>query len=495
MAKPFRPQRIVVIGAGFAGLSAAAYLAKAGHNVTVLEKNHQPGGRARVVHQQGFTFELGPSWYLMPDVFEDWFADFGFKPADYYELRALEPSYQVIGAAAQFTVPRPPAVFETFDKLEPGAGQQLRRLLVKAEREYTMVRGGLLELDGLDIRQAFRRDVLSYILNPELARSYHSRIKQYFRHPDLQHAMEFMTVFMGGSPRNIPAYYSLLAHVDMGLGGWYPMGGFGAVARGVESVAKHLGVMIQYGTEVEQIITQGSKVSGVRANGQAIAADAVVSGADYAFTETHLLDESDRSLGALYWKKKQLSPSALLLTLGLRRPVPGLLHHNLFLDSPWDRHFTEVFDQRVWSQNPLFYLCVPSKTDPQVAPAGHENLFFLAPMAAGTHPSQGVLEATANRLIRRVEQASGEPLEHNIVTQTIYGPDYFRHTFHALDGNAFGLSHTLRQSAVLRPPLRSRKVAGLYYAGQYTNPGTGVPMVLLSGKIVSKVIGKDPSEA
>ncbi|HEY6736390.1 MAG TPA: phytoene desaturase family protein [Candidatus Saccharimonadia bacterium] len=483
--------RVVVIGAGFGGLSAAAYLAQAGHAVTVLERAGQPGGRARVVRQAGFTFELGPSWYLMPDVFAEWFAQFGHRPADFYNLVALEPSYQVVGHDQTFSVPRPPAVFEVFERLEPGAGAALRQLLAKAEREYAEVRGGLLELDGLDWRQALRRDVLGYVLRPELARSYHGRIKRYFRSPALQQAMEFMTVFMGGSPHNIPAFYSLLAHVDMNLGGWYPMGGFGAVARAVAAVAQEQGARLEYGADVTAILVRGGRVAGVRAGGQAIPADLVVSGADYRFTETQLLPEAARSLPEAYWRRRQLSPTGLLVTLGVKGRVPNLLHHNLFFDTDWDRHFREVFQENVWSRDPLFYLCVPSKTDPGVAPAGHENLFVLAPMAAGTHPGQSELEAGADRLTARIERAAGQPFAASIVTRSVYGPEYFEREFHAAGGNAFGLSHTLTQSALLRAPLRSRRLPNLYYTGQSTNPGTGVPMVLLSGKIVSGIIMKD----
>lgn len=483
--------KIVVIGAGFGGLSAAAHLAKAGHAVTVLERNEAAGGRAKVATSGGFTFDLGPSWYLMPDVFDEWFANFGHRPSDFYELIALEPSYQVIGHDRRFGVPRPPAVFDVFEHYEPGAGDRLRQLLKRAEHEYAQVRGGLLELDGLDWRQALRPDVLGYILRPELARSYHGRIKQYVREPLLQQAMEFMTVFMGGSPKNIPAYYSLLAHVDMGLGGWYPMGGFGAVARAVEAVAREQGATIEYNREVEAIETRQGRVTGVRAGGEVWEADVVVSGADYHHTETALLADRDRSYSGSYWQRKQLSPSGLMVTLGVKRRLPNLLHHNLFFDTDWDRHFREVFDERRWSKAPLFYLCVPSRTDPHVAPAGHENLFALAPMAAGTRPSAAMLRQTADGIIRRIERAAGESFADDIVEQAVYGPDYFTNTFHAYGGNAFGLSHTLLQSAVLRPRLKSRKVAGLYYVGQYTNPGTGVPMVLISGKIVSKVIERD----
>jgi phytoene desaturase len=300
--------------------------------------------------------------------------------------------------------------------------------------------------------------------------------------------MEFMTVFMGGSPHNVPAYYSLLAHVDMGLGGWYPQGGFGAVAKAVEKVAKAAGAKFRYSVEVERIETENGLARAVWAGGERIVADVVVSAGDYADTETRLLDPMSRAYSSRYWKRKQMSPSGLIVTVGVNRKLPGLEHHNLFFDTDWDGHFNEVFDTKVWSERPLFYLCVPSRTDPGVAPAGHENLYFLAPMAAGTRPNKEQLNVGARALIARVETAIGQKFADDIEVMTPYGPDYFEETFHAYKGNAFGLAHTLTQSATLRPRLRSRKVKNLYYAGQYTNPGTGVPMVLISGKIVARLV-------
>lgn len=481
-------KRVVIIGAGFAGMSAAAYLAKAGYDVTVLERTGQPGGRAHVVHDHGYTFELGPSWYLMPDVFDEWFGAFGHKPSDFYELAALSPSYRIFNSDNTIDIDRAPKVYDTAEAIEPGAGKRLRTLVERTGREYTDVRAGLLELDGLRLGQGARADVLKFLLNPELARSYHGRIKHYVKNPDLQHALEFMTVFMGGSPHNIPAYYSLLAYVDMQLGGWYPMGGFGAVARAIEQVAREQGATFHYNTEVESIPVKLDRAIGVIAGGKIYKADIVISGADYHFTETQLLEPEHQSYTAKYWRSRQLSPSALLVTLGVSQKVPGLTHHNLFFDTDWEEHFDEVFKRKVWSRAPLFYLCAPSKTDPSVAPKGHENLFFLAPMAAGLKPTSSQLETTANSLISRVERATGSSFSAAITTKHIYGPDYFEQTFHALGGNAFGLSHTLTQSAVLRARMQSRRVPNLYYTGQYTNPGTGVPMVLLSGKVVSRLV-------
>lgn len=483
-------KRAVVIGAGFAGLSTAAYLARAGWSVEVFERGNQPGGRAHVVKHDGFTFELGPSWYLMPDVFEDWFADFGHKVSDFYDLVPLSPSYRVFGHGEPFDIGRPPEVFQTFEEREAGAGAKLKELLRKTAQEYSQVRGGLLDLDGLSLTQALRPDVLGFVLRPELARSYHGRMKRYFKDPALQQTMEFMTVFMGGSPKNVPAYYSLLAHVDMGLGGWYPMGGFGAVARALEAVAQEQGARFHYGAEVASIVVEDGQAHGVVVNGQLHEAEVVVSAADYQFTETKLLPKAAQTYPSSYWQRKQLAPSGLLVTLGVKRPVQGLEHHNLFFDTDWEGHFDEVFTRRTWSSNPLFYLCVPSKTDAGVAPEGQDNLFFLAPMAPGLTPTQTQMDDVADRLIKRVEQATNDAFSTDIVTRRVYAHQYFEQEFHASGGNAFGLSHTLLQSAVLRPRIRSKKVSNMYYSGQFTNPGTGVPMVMLSGKLVAGAVDR-----
>lgn len=483
-------KRIVVIGAGFGGMSAAAYLAQAGHQVTVVEKNDQPGGRAYTVTQDGYTWELGPSWYMMPDVFEEFFADFGKRVGDYYELRRLNPSYRVFdNQQDSLDVRDAAATIKLFDHISPGAGQGLAKLLRKTAAEYTAVRSGILTTDWLQWRQAFNPKVLTFLLNPEMVRSYDSRVSTYVQTDRLKRILEFMTVFMGGSPGNIPGMYTLLAHVDMGLKIWYPMGGFSAVARSFEALGVSLGVEYVYNAPVQEIMIEHGRTVGIKLeDGQVLACDVVVANADYHHVQTALLPTQAADISAGAWRRKVLSPSGLMVSLGVSKQLPELQHHNLFFDTDWGAHFKAVFTDKQWSPSPLFYLCAPAKTDPSVAPGGHENLFVLAPQAVGVEPTQQQLDDTVGRIIDRIEQRAGAPFKNAIVARDIRTQKYFTDAFNAYQGNAFGLAHTLRQSALFRPRLKSRKVQGLYFVGQYTNPGTGVPMVVLSGKTVAGVV-------
>lgn len=483
-------KKVVVIGAGFGGLSASAYLAQAGFEVTVLEKNNQPGGRAMVQKDQGFTFDLGPSWYMMPDVFDEFFAAFGHKASDYYQLQQLEPSYKVFTSDDAYNVGTLPQVKSLFEAKEAGAGKRLEALLSKTKNEYRAVRNGLLELDGTQYRQAFEPSAFRMLANPELIRSYHRRIDKYIKNPELQHILEFMTVFMGGSPRNIPALYSLLTYVDMGLGIWYPMGGFGSVVKAFESVAKEQGVQFIYDAAVERVVIGDHGAKSVISAGKTYEADIVLVNADYQYAQKTLIEQEYRDYHESYWKKRTLSPSGLLGYIGVGKRLEKLEHHNLFFDVDWDAHFTEVFDRKVWSKKPLVYVSCPSKTDPTVAPRGQENIFILAPMANGLRPTQDEMESVIDDIIVRIEKLSGQSIRSSIVYKDVRAHQYFEETFNAADGNAFGLAHTLGQSGPLRPRMQSKKLSNLFYVGQFTNPGTGVPMVVTSGKVVAKLIQK-----
>jgi phytoene desaturase len=481
-------KKVVVIGGGFGGLSAACYLARDGYDVTVLEKNMQVGGRAMVMKDGDFTFDLGPSWYMMPDVFEDFFADFGKKPSNYFDLVKLEPSYKIFFGNESFDVNTAPKVYDLFEKLEPGSSEKLKSLLSKTKYEYESVRKNLLEKSLSKPTEAIDRTALQMITRPELVGSYHRRVSRYFKDVRLQKILEFMVVFMGGSPKNIPALYSLLTHVDMGLGIWYPMGGMNKLVEAYVLLAKELGVKIHTDAEVIEIENQDSLASKVHTKSAIFEADIVVANADYHHVETVLLSEKKPHKK---WHKMTMSPSGLLIYLGLDTKVPALQHHNLFFDVDWDAHFAEVFDEKVWSEEPLFYVGVPSVTDPAVAPKGKENIFVLAPMASGIEVNEKQQLKTVDKIIERLSKHTGIAIADHIEVKHVKSHQYFLDTFNAYKGNAFGPAHTLNQSAIFRPNMRSKQVKNVYYVGQYTNPGTGVPLVTISGKVVAGVIQKD----
>ena len=484
-------KKVAIIGAGFGGLSAAAYLSRDGYDVTVFEKNNQPGGRAIVYKSKGFTFDMGPSWYMMPDVFEDFFSDFESYHSKYYHLKKLVPSYRVYNSTSHHDVrPLDEGGLGLFDDLEAGSAEQVKQLLKKTSKEYQHIRDHLLEKDYISPIDVIDSKALSMLANPELFRSYHARIKKTSRNEDIQKILEFMTVFMGGSPQNIPGVYSLLSHVDLGLGIWYPMGGFGTVAKAFESVAKQQGATVVYNAEVTKIHTTQHLASHLEVNGEKLHFDAIVANADYHHVETQLVPKNYQMYPERYWRKKVLSPSAMLVYLGVTKKVPGLLHHTMFFDADWHGHFDQVFNKKEWSSRPLFYIANPSKTDTTVAPKGYENIVMLAPLANGLNPSDAQVNELVESLIARIEAHTKTTISDSLAVKKVVMMDFFADTFNAYKGNAFGLAHTLGQSAMFRPRMQSRKLRNLFYVGQYTNPGTGVPMVVLSGKIVARVVGE-----
>ncbi len=478
-------KKVVIIGGGFGGLSAACYLARDGYDVTLLEKNDHVGGRGMVMKDKGYTFDLGPSWYMMPDVFEDFFADFGKKTSEYFELVKLDPSYKVFFANEQYDVHDAPEVFTLFEALEKGSSEKLKLFLKQTKEEYDTVRKNLLELAMTNPTDALNSSAIKMLSRPELVGSYHRRVKRYVKDERLQKILEFMVVFMGGSPKNIPALYSLLAYVDMGLGIWYPMGGMSRLAAAYEKLALELGVAIHTNREVVGITRKNGRANIVETVDEAFDADIVVANADYQHVETKLLGIESKK-----WDKMTMSPSGLLIYLGINKKIPFLRHHNLFFDVDWDAHFGEVFDQKVWSEEPLFYIGAPSVTDPSVAPKGKENIFILAPMASGIKVDKEQETRTVNKILERISKHTGVDIDKHTDVKHVRSHQYFIETFNAFKGNAFGPAHTLKQSAIFRPKMQSKHVQNLYFVGQFTNPGTGVPLVTISGKVVATLINK-----
>jgi phytoene desaturase len=481
-----KSKRVAIIGAGFGGLSAACYLAKAGLEVHVYEKLSQVGGRAHVAHDKGYKFELGPSWYMIPDMYEQVFTDNGAKALDYYALTRLDPSYKVFGPEESYDVGDTENFIRMCASIDPASEIPLRKYLAKAQSIYERIRPEVLVQGYSSKKELLHKDLRGYALQPSLALPLQRLLDKVTANADLQHILAFMTVFLGGSPKNIPGIYSLLNHVDMGLGIWYPEGGFERVVESYRELAEKHGAVFHLNSEVSSLRVANGSVQGIIVDKEPIDFDYVVNNADYHYFDRYLTPPNYRLMTEKKWDKKTLAPSGYMITLGLSKQIPELAHHNLFLDVDWDKHFSDVYDKKVWSESPQFYVCAPSKTDKTVAPKNCENLFILAPMAVSLAPTEAQKKALMENIIQRIEKRIGYQITSSIMTKKIYTTDYFTDTFHAYKGTAFGLAHTLTQSVALRPPVVHPKIKGVYSAGQFTNPGTGVPLVLLSGKIAAR---------
>jgi len=485
-------QRIVVVGGGFGGLSTACYLATEGADVTVVEKNEQLGGRASRLEVDGFRFDMGPSWYLMPDVFERFFGHFGRAPEDYYELTHLDPHYRVFWkdgdrVDAVSDVDAMKAVFESY---EDGAGEALERYLEQAERNYEVGMEHFVYTDRSRLRDFVDLDVLRNARGLTLLGSMGDHVGKYFDHPKLRQLVQYSLVFLGGSPSNTPALYSLMSHVDFGLGVHYPDGGLGAVVDAVVELGAELGVTYETGRPVTGI---RSAEDGLRVETDAgpLFADIVVSDADYAHTERELLAPQDRQYDDGYWDERTYAPSAFLLYLGVEGDVEPLAHHTLVLPEEWDGHFEAIFDEPGWPEDPAYYLCVPSETDDTVAPEGHSNLFALVPIAPGLEDDEATRQAYRDALLEDVATNTGVDLRDRIVVEECFTVSEFADRYNSTRGSALGLAHTLRQTGPLRPSHRSDALNGLYYTGAFTTPGIGVPMCLISGEHTAEAVLAD----
>ncbi|HEV2355224.1 MAG TPA: phytoene desaturase family protein [Puia sp.] len=479
--------RIAVIGAGFAGLSAASYLAVEGHEVEVFEKHAKPGGRARqFTTSQGYTFDMGPSWYWMPDVFERYFADFGTSPDEHYRLHLLDPAFHVVyGGGNILSVPDEyDRLKSLFDRIEPGGGARLDKFMRGAQFKYETAMRRLIYSPGLSVTEFMRADVLRGAWSLQLFTSLSRHLRKYFRDPRLLTLMEFPVLFLGGTANNIPALYSLMNYAGLKLGTWYPQGGFGKVVSSMETIAGNCGVAFHYDCPVERITTSKGRAEGVVVDRTVHRFDAVIGAADYHHVE-QLLPAEWRNYPESYWENRTMAPSCLVYYLGVRKRIRRLTHHTLFFDGNMEEHIRNIYRDPKWPENPQFYVGCPSKTDPTVAPADHENLFLLMPLAPGLADSDVMREQYFRMMIRRLELHAGEPIEPFIDFKASFGINDFISQYNAYRGNAYGLANTVRQTAIGKPRVRNRKLSNLFYAGQLTVPGPGVPAALVSGKIAA----------
>lgn len=482
-------QDIKIIGAGFSGLSAAMILAKHGLPVEIYEKNSTVGGRARQFTSEGFTFDMGPSWYWMPDVFDHLFEKVGFQTSDFYQLEKLDPSFtMVFNNQEALSIPANyKELRELFEKIESGAAKKLDAFMQSAEEKYNTGMKKLVYKPALSWREFVDIDILSGIFRLQLFSGYGRYVRRFFSDPRLISLMEFPVLFLGAMPSKTPALYSLMNYAGLKQGNFYPMGGFGKVIDAFVQIAKQLGVKISTNSDVEGIVTKGNHVAGLRINGEVYDADVVLGSADYQHVES-LLPSEYRHYSPAYWSKKIFAPSCLIYYLGVGKKIKNLTHHTLFFDANLEFHANEIYKDKKWPENPLFYVCAPSKTDTSVAPPGMENLFLLMPIAPGLEDSASIREYYFEKMMERLESFTGQRIRDDLVVKKSYCVSDFVNDYNAYKGNAYGLANTLNQTAFLKPKIRSKKLNNLYFAGQLTVPGPGVPPSLISGQIAAKLI-------
>lgn len=485
-------KKAIVIGAGFSGISTATSLATRGFEVTVLEKNSTPGGRARVFKEQGFTFDMGPSWYWMPDVFEKYFAQFGKSPADYYQLVRLDPSYTVVFGENDF-VHLPANIGQLaalFESIEPGSGVMLEKFLKQAAYKYQVGINDFVYRPSRSVTEFLSLKLLADVIRLDVFQSFHSHIRKFFHHHKILRLMEFPILFLGALPRNTPAMYSLMNYAEIALGTWYPMGGMHRIVEGMVQLAQEKGVKFLYNQDVQQIQVADREAHSVRTTTNLYYADVVIASADYHHVDATLLVPELRNYDEAYWNTRVMAPSSLLFYLGVDKKLKNLQHHNLFFDEELIPHAKEIYETPRWPTKPLFYVSAPSVTDAGVAPEGCENLFILIPVAPDLDDTEETREKYYHIVMDRLEKLTGQTIRDAVVFKRSYAHRDFKSDYNAFKGNAYGLANTLMQTALLKPSLKNKKVDNLYYTGQLTVPGPGVPPSLISGLVVANEVCK-----
>ena len=483
-------KKITIIGSGFSSLSAACYLAKSGHQVNIYEKNNSPGGRARQLKKDGFVFDIGPSWYWMPDVFEKFFNDFGKSVNDYYKLERLDPGYQVYFGKNDsiYIGDHLEKIYDVFEGVEKGSAQKLKKFIKKAADNYKIAINDLVYRPGLSPLE---------LITPETIKKlgyFFSNVKKEvtkdFKNPKLTQILQFPVLFLGAKPADTPAFYNFMNFADFGLGTWHPKNGMYSIVEGMVSLADSLGVKIYLNSPVEEILLEKNKAVGIKIKNETILSDIILSGADYHHTET-LIPSNYRSYSEAYWDKKVFAPSSLLFYIGIDKKVKNVSHHTLFFDVDFDAHASEIYDNAKWPDEPLFYANFPSISDPDMAPKGKEACFILIPIAPGLEDTESLRKKYFDIVLTRLEKLTDQQLSSSILFKESFSVNDFVSVYNSYKGNAYGMANTLFQTAFLRPKLKSKKVENLFFSGQLTVPGPGVPPALISGKLVSGLIEKN----
>lgn len=478
---------VFVIGSGFAGLSAATVLASKGYDVTILEKNDQPGGRARVWEVDGFKFDMGPSWYWMPDIFENYFNLFGKSVKDYYQLLRLDPAYRVyFGNEEIIDIPANMEELETlFEKHEKGSALQLRKFMNQAAFKYKTAMSDYVFRPSKSITEFIDFNLIIESLKIHMLTPMSKHVRKYFKNPKLIQLLEFPVLFLGATAQKIPAMYSLMNYADLSLGTWYPIGGMHEVVKAMVKLAEEKGVKLILNAEVKSIEINNNQATQITTSNGNFKADFIISGADYQHTDQKLLKPVYQNYSEKYWASRTMSPSSLLFYIGLDKKITGIKHHNLFFDESLDKHAEEIYINPKWPEKPLFYVCCPSATDPSIAPEGKENLFFLIPLAPGLNDSEELRNKYYDIITERFEKLTGEKIKGHEIIKRSYAMNNFIEDYNSFKGNAYGLANTLKQTAFFKPAMHAKKIKNLLFTGQLTVPGPGVPPSLISGQVAA----------
>ncbi|MGI9560669.1 MAG: phytoene desaturase family protein [Flavobacteriaceae bacterium] len=480
---------IQIIGSGFSSLSAACYLAKSGYKVSIFEKNSKVGGRAGQLKKEGFTFDIGPSWYWMPDVFDRFFNDFGKKTSDYYIIDKLDPAYRIFFEDEVMTIGDSlEKICLEFERIEKGSGVKLKKFIEKAQENYGIAVNKILyKAPGVSPKELVTTETLLRI--DQFFKTISHEVRKKFKNPKLISTLEFPSLFLGAKPSKTPSFFSFMNFADFGLGTWHPRGGMYEIIKGMKSLAIELGVKIHTNHNIDKIVVKNNAAIGLKTKGSLIKSDIVISGADYHHSET-LLDIKYRQYSETYWSSKVFAPSSLLFYIGLDKKIKNAEHHNLFFDANFETHAEEIYDNPKWPSHPLFYVNIPSKTDPSMAPKNCDALFILMPIAPGLEDTDSLRNHYLENILKRFEEKTEQSIQNNIIFKESFCVKDFKSKYNSYKGNAYGMAMTLLQTAFLRPKLKSKKVKNLYFTGQLTVPGPGVPPSLISGKLTSELIQK-----
>lgn len=485
--------KIAIIGSGFSGLSAAAYLSNKGHTVDVFEKNAAVGGRARqLTTDNGYVFDMGPSWYWMPDVFEKFFNDFGYSTSDFYELKLLDPAFDIVFSEFdKMTVPENfDALCNLFESIEKGSAEKLIKFMDEAEYKYKTGIENLVYKPGISFLEFVDPDIIKGVFRLQVFSSFSKHVRKFFTNPKLIALMEFPVLFLGAMPQDTPALYSLMNYAGLKLGNWYPKGGFGKVIDAMVTVAKKNGAVFHVNSTVEKINIENNLVKSIKVNDIDKQFDAIIASADYNHVESKLLPKEYRNYDEKYWDKMVFAPSSLIFYLGVKKRISNLDHHTLFFDENLNEHAIEIYKKPTWPLKPLFYACCPSKSDDSIAPEGHENLFLLMPIAPGLNDSEELREKYFQIMITRLEKLVKENITDYIDFKKSYCVNDFIFDYNSYKGNAYGLANTLLQTANLKPKIYNKKLKNMFYSGQLTVPGPGVPPSIISGKVSAEQLHK-----